>query len=243
MKIALASLWFFAVVNAIAFLAILIFVPTMPVKEKLSYGAQLSVLKKPLVWLSILTVVFIKSVMYAVYSFFAEYLDTITHMYGKQISLMLVLFGVTGIAGNLLAGKLLSNKAMQTALVYPFVFGAIYLLVYYLGNFSIPMVLIIAVWGVLFTLGLNISQYWITSAAPEAPDFANGLFVAFANLGVTVGTLIGGSFIAGMGTHYVIWGGLLFLVFDLVSIALRISLYSSKRVRSNQCPANGAYSQ
>ncbi|MDF2716104.1 MAG: arabinose transporter permease [Paenibacillus sp.] len=229
-----ASLWFFAVVNAVTFTAILLFVPSMPVQKKLSYGAQLSVLKKPLVWLSIATVVFINSAMYAVYSFFAEYLDDVTHMSGNQISLMLVLFGVTGIVGNLLAGKSLHNKAMATALVYPFVFAAIYLLVYFLGDFLTPMMIIIAVWGVLFTLGLNISQYWITSAAPEAPDFANGLFVAFANLGITVGTFIGGAFIASMGTQYVIWAGLLFLALSLATIGLRSSLYGSEKKKSDQ---------
>ncbi|MEK3910119.1 MFS transporter [Paenibacillus sp. FSL H7-0331] len=226
-----ASLWFFAVVNAIAFVTILAFIPSMPVKEKLSYGAQLGVLKKPLVWISIVTVIFLNSSMYAVYSFFAEYLDTVTHMTGKQISLMLVLFGVTGMAGNLLAGKLLSNRAIATAIVFPFVFGVIYLLAYLLGNFTIPMTIIIALWGVLFTLGLNISQYWITSSAPEAPDFANGLFVAFANLGVTVGTLIGGMFIANMGTHHVVWSGIIFLALGFVTIMLRTSL-GSKKARS-----------
>ncbi|WP_240417136.1 MFS transporter [Paenibacillus periandrae] len=65
-----ASLWFFAVVNAIAFVAILTFVPSMQVKEKLSYGAQLGVLKRPLVWLSIATVIFLNLSMYAVYSIF-----------------------------------------------------------------------------------------------------------------------------------------------------------------------------
>ncbi|WP_028778398.1 MFS transporter [Shimazuella kribbensis] len=226
------SMWFFAIVNAIAFLAILIYVPSMPVKERLSYGEQLSILKKPLVWLSIVTVVLINSAMYAVYSFFAEYLDAVTHMTGKQISLMLVLFGITGIIGNLLAGRSLSNKAIPTALVYPFIFGAIYLLVYFLGNFPVPMMILIAVWGVLFTLGLNISQYWITSAAPEAPDFANGLFVAFANLGITVGTFIGGMFISNLGTQYVVWSGILFLVLSFLTIAMRASIYHSTNMKS-----------
>lgn len=39
---------FFTIVNAIAFIAILLFIPSMPVKERLSYGSQLSVLKKQL---------------------------------------------------------------------------------------------------------------------------------------------------------------------------------------------------
>ncbi|MNH98730.1 Inner membrane transport protein YdhP [compost metagenome] len=35
----------FAIINAITFIATLLFVPSMPVKERLSYGSQLSVLK------------------------------------------------------------------------------------------------------------------------------------------------------------------------------------------------------
>jgi MFS transporter, DHA1 family, inner membrane transport protein len=41
---------FFAIVNAVAFIATLLFVPSMPVNEKLSYGAQVSVLKKCITW-------------------------------------------------------------------------------------------------------------------------------------------------------------------------------------------------
>ncbi|WP_249930707.1 MFS transporter, partial [Paenibacillus polymyxa] len=49
------SMVFFAAVNIMVFIATLLFVPSMPVEERLSYGAQLSVLKKPATWLSIVT--------------------------------------------------------------------------------------------------------------------------------------------------------------------------------------------
>jgi MFS transporter, DHA1 family, inner membrane transport protein len=101
--------------------------------------------------------------------------------------------------------------------------------VYSLADFPNTMMFLIAIWGVLFTLGLNISQNWITSAAPEAPEFTNGLFVAFANLGITIGTFIGGMFISGMGTHYVVWAGILFLALSFVTIALRAFMYSPKK--------------
>ncbi|MCH5584754.1 hypothetical protein MK805_07185 [Shimazuella sp. AN120528] len=98
-----------------------------------------------------------------------------------------------------------------------------------MADFSGLMILLIAIWGILFTLGLNISQYWITSAAPEAPEFSNGLFVAFANLGITIGTFIGGLFISSMGTHYVVLAGILFLTLSLILIALRVFIYSPKK--------------
>lgn len=64
---------------------------------------------------------FILSGMYAAYSFFAEYLESVTEMTGGMISLMLVLFGLTGVAGNLLAGKLITNHALKTVVVFPII--------------------------------------------------------------------------------------------------------------------------
>lgn len=46
--------------------------------------------------------------------------------------------------------------------------------------------------GILAGIGDNINQYWIISAAPEAPDLGNGLFLTSANLGTTVGAAFPG---------------------------------------------------
>ena len=86
----------------------------------------------------------------------------------------------------------------------------------------------ILLWGILFAISNNVSQYWITSAAPEAPDFANGLFLAFSNLGITMGTVVGGFFISGLGTQYIVLGGIIFLILSFVSILLRSYMYNSK---------------
>ncbi len=59
---------FFAIVNFIVLLATMVFVPSLPVKERLSYGAQLSVLKKPILWLSVVTVILLNSAVFGVYS-------------------------------------------------------------------------------------------------------------------------------------------------------------------------------
>ncbi|MEK3964887.1 MULTISPECIES: MFS transporter [Paenibacillus] len=223
------AMTFFAVVNAIAFMGVLLFVPSMPVKERLSYGAQLSVLKKPIIWQSITAVVFINAATAGVYSYFAEYLETITHISGTALSLMLVIFGVASLFGNVLGGKLLSKNAIKSVVIYPFVFGAVYILLFLMGKFTAPMIIIVVLWGILYAISNNISQYWITSAAPEAPEFANGLFLTAGNLGITIGTTVGGLFISGMGTQYIVLGGLLFLILSLIFILLRTFMYSPNK--------------
>jgi predicted MFS family arabinose efflux permease len=140
---------------------------------------------------------------------------------------VLFLFGLASIVGNIVAGKLLTKNAVKTVGYYPIVLGIVYIIAFLMAKFTGPMVItIVLVCGVLFAIGNNISQYWITSAAPEAPDFANGLFLTCGNLGITIGTAVGGLFISGMGTQYVVLGGLLFLILSIVSILLRNYMYN-----------------
>ncbi|MGE1115599.1 MFS transporter [Priestia megaterium] len=216
-----ASMTFFAIINAIVFIATWIFFPSMPVKERLSYGTQFSVLKKTVTWLSIIAVLLLNSAVFGVYSYLAEYLKSVTNISGKLISFILILFGVANIIGNIIAGKLLTKNAIKTVVVFPFALGVVYIILFFAGQFTWPMAIMTLGWGILAGIGTNINQYWISSAAPEAPDFANGLFLSSVNLGTTIGTAVGGLFISGMGTQYVVLVGILSLVLSVVFILPR----------------------
>lgn len=115
------SILFFAIVNIIAFLATLIFVPSLPVNERLSYGAQISVLKKPIVWLAIATVIFLNSGTSSINTFITEYLETITNISGNTLTFALFLLGVASLIGALLGGRMLSRNAVKTAITFPIV--------------------------------------------------------------------------------------------------------------------------
>jgi MFS transporter, DHA1 family, inner membrane transport protein len=212
---------FFAVVNAIAFIATILFVPSMPVEERLSYGSQLSVLKKSSTWLSIVTVILLNSAVFGVYSYLADYLKTVTNLSSNSISLLLFVYGGANIIGSIVAGKLLTKNAIKSVVTFPFVLGVLYVILFFFGQFTIPMIFITLFWGILAGIGGNINQYWITSSAPEAPDFANGLFLTAANLGTTFGAAIGGFFLSELGTQYVVLVGFLSLILGLVTIFLR----------------------
>ena len=215
------AMLFFAIVNVIAFTVTFILVPSMPVNERLSYGAQLRVLKK-----SIIAVILMNGAVFGVYSYLAEYLKIVTNVPEKIISVMLLIYGVANIIGNIVAGKLLSKNPIKFVVYFLFALGAVYIILFILGRFTVPMALITLAWGILGGIGGNINQYWIASVAPEAPDFANGLFLTSANLGTTIGASICGLFISGIGTQYVVLGGLLFLVLSIIAVLLRVYMYS-----------------
>lgn len=215
------AMLFFAIMNGIAFIATLIFVPSMPVNERLSYGAQLSVLKRPTTWISIVTVIFLNGAVFGVYSYLAEYLKTVTNISDKTISLILLIYGVANIIGNIIAGKLLIKNATKFVVSFHFTLGVVYIILFLMGQFTVPMALITLAWGILAGAGANINQYWIMSSASEAPDFANGLFLTSANLGTTFGTSVCGLLISSIGTRYIVLGGILFLILSFITVLVR----------------------
>ena len=216
------ALAFFAVVNAVAFVATVLFVPSMPVRDKLSYGTQVRVLKKPLTWISIMAVIMMNGAVFGVFSYLAKYLESVTKFSWDTISVVLLVYGLANILGSVIAGRMLAQHAMKLVLAFPFLLGAVYGLLFVMGQFAVPMAFITLAWGILGGIGANINQYLISTVAPEAPDFANGLFLTAANLGTTLGTTVCGAFIAALGLEWVVLGGLLLASLSIAFIFARV---------------------
>lgn len=226
------GMMFFTVVNALVFMATLLFVPSMPVKEKLSYGAQLNVLKKKIIWYSIIAVTLINGALFGFFSYMSDYLRTVTEVSYSVISILLMIYGLANIIGNVIAGKQLATNPIRSMIFIPFALFTFYICIFILGEWLAAMTVIILILGILAGYGQNTMQYMITEAAPEAPDFANGLFLLSANLGTTVGAAACGAFITFFDTRYSVIGSLLFLAVSIVFVVLRIrTVQSSKTMK------------
>lgn len=220
---------FFTVVNALVFVATILFVPSMPVKERLSYGEQLGVLKKKITWYSVIAVTLINGALFGFFSYMSDYLKTVTEVSYNVISTMLLIYGLANIVGNVIAGKQLALNPIRSMVLIPLVLFASYICLYFLGGWMAAMAIIILILGILAGYAQNTMQYMITDAAPEAPDFANGLYLLSANLGTTIGAAVCGLFITYSGTRYSVFGSLLFLVISVVFVALRIRVKQSRK--------------
>lgn len=217
-----ASFYFSAVVNLVAAAGLWVMLPPRPKTRVASQQNPLLVLRTKRVWLAVATAVCMFAAMFSVYSYAAEYLAREVHLGGEAISLLLVVFGVGGVLGNLIAGRALGRQLAWTVLSYPIVLASAYsvLLVFSSASFA-AMLSICLLWGAAHTSGLIVSQMWMTSAAPDAPEFATSLYVSAANLGVVLGAFVGGSFIESVGMPGVIWSGWLFAGLAVVFVLAR----------------------
>ena len=224
-----AAMVFFTVVNAAVLLATLFLIPSMPVKERLSYGTQLGVLKKPVLWNSFLAALLMNAAMFGFYSYLSDYLITVTNVSFKVISILLFVYGMANIVGNIAAGKLLSQRPFATLKYVPIIMTMLYLALYGLGEFTLPTAIVILVLGIFAGIANNGNQFMVSTSATEAPDFANGLFLTAANLGTTLGTAICGVFITVWGTHSSPLGAVVFLIIGIISIVIRNSLMNREK--------------
>ena len=230
-----ASMAFFALATLVVLLLTIWLVPSMPVQTAMSYGSQLAVLRKPMLWVSIMAVIFLNGSIFGVFNYLTEYLGVVAGVAPSLISILLFAYGICNILGSMLAGHLLTVRPLPVVKIFPLAVAVIYIALLGGGSAWPLMGLIVVIWGILGGINANINQYWMASAAPEAPDFANGLFLTAANMGCVLGTTVSGHFIDAWGTQYVVLGGLLFCLLATLTFwaqCYRMQVHTSLMVQS-----------
>jgi len=224
----LASLWSWeysfmvqAVVSIVALVGIYFVLPPMPIIQHKSYGSQLKILTKPIFIISTAMNFFMITAWFSTYSYFVEYLNKAKAMDNTMISYMLFVFGTIGVFSNWVAGKMLNKNIAKTTGFFLSGTILIPILLHFSGGNTIATIIVIAIWGFLYSPSfLNASTYMI-SAVPNSLEFANSLATSFGNLGVTLGTTVGGWIIVTKGVTYNPWIGLVFGVLAFLMIGWR----------------------
>ncbi|PIF45859.1 putative MFS family arabinose efflux permease [Chryseobacterium sp. 52] len=235
----IASLWSWeysfliqSMVSLIALAAIYFVLPAMPVKEKKSHGSQVKILTQPTFIISTAMNFFMIAAWFSTYSYFADYLNRAKGMDSAMVSYMLFLFGIVGVFANWISGKMLSKNIPKTTAF--FLSGTIIIpvLLYFSDGNLLATIAVIAVWGFLYSPSfLNASTYMISSV-PHSLEFANSLATSFGNLGVTLGTTVGGWIIIKKGVQYNPWIGVVFGALAFLMIGLRSIIERKKRLET-----------
>ena len=219
-----AAMLFFALINALVFGLTLGFIPTMPATVTASHTEQYAVLKRINVWFALAAVIFTNATTFGFFSYMADFLKNVTLLNFATVSLGLFVYGASNIVGNMLAGKLLVSHTLLTVRVTPWLIGIALISVFVFQANGWAMFAVIFIFGVLTGLSSNNSQYLITEAASDAPEFANGLFLSAANCGTAFGTMFCGLFISGLGVAYSVFGALICLIVAVLSVYLSTGL-------------------
>lgn len=220
-----ASFYLAGLINLIAFAGMALLVPSMPVKREAGTKSSTAILRSPFLWVKLMTVLVMLAGMFASYSYLAEFLNKVTKMTGAEVSIMLLVFGITGIAGNWAMGIALSKNVMMTTRIYLLSLVMTHILAYQFGGYFTPMVMILSIWGFVHTGGFLVANIQITAFIPQQSlEFVNSLLPSFYNAGITAGSLLGGFIIANYGIQQVIW-----MAVPLLLVAFGLSFYKQTK--------------
>lgn len=219
------------IVSLIALIVIYLMLPSMPVKQRKTYGEQLKILTRPAFILSTAANFFMITAWFSTYSYFADYLNKAKGMNETMISYMLFVFGIIGVLSTWIAGKMLKRDVAQTTAFFLSGTLVIPLLLYFSNGNRLLTIAVIVIWGFMYAPSfLNASSYMISSA-PDSLEFANSLATSFGNLGVTLGTTLGGWMIITKGVEHNPW---ICFVFGLLAFAMMMlrSIYDKVQNRT-----------
>ncbi|MDO7929222.1 MFS transporter [Pseudomonas sp. KFB-139] len=196
------------------------FVPTIPKDEKASPKAELSGLKRPRIWLTLATASIGFGGMFAVYSYITPTLTEVSGFGVDQVPMVLALWGLGMIVGNL-AGGWLADRALIPAIFCIMIWNVVFL-----GLFSIYAS---STWGsltVLFFIGCGFAlvpalQVHLMNIAGEAQTLAAALNHSAFNISNAVGASLGGLAIAsGFGWASTGWVGSILAVSGVVLMSV-----------------------
>lgn len=216
-----AAFAFFTLVTAAAFAATLFWVPSMPAESKRTYGEQIGILRRPVVWMSVFSIIFMNGALFGVFTYLAEYLGVVTALSGGAVSLFLFAYGVANSIGSFLSGRLIRWNEGLTIQSFPWILLILYALVWLGGATTAVMAVLVVIWGFIGGVNASTQQYILIQTAPEAKEFASGIFLTSANVGTMAASALCGWCIAQWGTAAVLAGGAAFAAVSVVFLWLR----------------------
>jgi len=189
-----ATFWAVGLLGLASLLAAAILLPAdqpEAAHERTSIAAQFKVLGRPVIFLSFAVIIVAMIGQFAVFTYIAPYLITVTQVPQDLVPWLLLLFGLGSTAGVFAGGRLADWKLMPSLLGMLVALAIVYAAMALSSYNAIAMGICILLWsGLSFGFGAPV-QTRILKAAADAPNLASPLIPTAFNLGIALGASIG----------------------------------------------------
>lgn len=186
-----------ALLGAVAFIANLVLLPN-DIKNgpALRIRDQLNVLKNGRILLVLAITAFGYGGTFVAFTYLATFLEKVSGFSPAAVSPLLLLYGMAVALGNVIGGKISNHQPART-LIRIFLLQALVLFLFtFTAPYKIPAVVTLFVVGILAFSSVPGLQLYIVQLAekylPGTEDVTSSLNIAAFNLGVALGSTVGG---------------------------------------------------
>lgn len=214
----------FMVVAALGLIALIGSALLVPKNLKQSPPARISQQLKVLTQPRLLLVYAMTAVGYGgtftAFTFLAPILEQVSGFESSAIGLIMLVYGVSVAVGNIWGGRMADRMGPIKALHIIFTALALVLVAFtFTAGNQITAVITILIWGAFAFGNVPGLQVYVVQLAekytPQAIDVASGLNIAAFNVGIALGSILGGVIIEGMTLMDTAWIGALIVVLAL----------------------------
>lgn len=213
-------------IGVIALISSMILIPKdIPNRALAGIKEQLQVLTHPRLVLIYLVTALGYGGVFTAFTFLAPMMQDLAGFSPSAVSWILLGYGVSVAIGNIWGGKLADRHGAVPALKFIFAALAVLLLVFqFTAHSHVAALLTILVMGVFAFGNVPGLQVYVVQKAeqytPNAVDVASGLNIAAFNVGIAVGSIIGGQTVQHFGLAQTPWIGAVIVVLALLLIGL-----------------------
>lgn len=202
-----------AVATAIALVVFIIAMPAIPAAAAGGIRTLIAALRSPVMIAGLAGLALIVAGHFGSYTFIRTAAENVPDLTPAAIALLLAVFGIGGLVGNLLAGLFVDRRLVAAMIAVPVVIG-VAIVGFSLSTGSVALVFIAtALWGIGFGGNPTMSQTWISRVEPNRIEAAGGLFVATFQFAIALGAAVGGLLVdtSGVQSMYLVFGVTVFV--------------------------------
>lgn len=226
----------FLAVGVIALVASLLLVPsTIPGRASASLSDQLKVLTHPRLLIIYAVTALGYGGVFTAFTFLAPMMQDLAGFSPSAVSWILLGYGISVAIGNIWGGKLADKHGAVPALKFIFAALVVLLLIFqFTASMQYAALITVLVMGVFAFGNVPGLQVYVVQKAelytPNAVDVASGLNIAAFNIGIALGSIIGGQTVEHFGLTQTPWIGAVIVLVAFLLIGLSGRLDKPTRV-------------
>ena len=166
--------------------------PSMPARGGAGAAATFRVLRRRSVPLGMTAVSLLFIGQFALFTYLRPFLETVTGVSVSTLSLILLVLGLSGLAGTYLIGLVVGKRLYGLLLSMPLAMAAIAIGLIALGSSVVATAVLLAFWGFVATAAPVGWWTWLSKVLPDDAEAGGGLMVATIQLAITLGATAGG---------------------------------------------------
>lgn len=167
--------------------------PSMKAAPRSAAGATVfSLLKRPLVAVGMLAVGLFFMGQFMLFTYLRPFLETVTGVDVRLLSMMLLVLGLAGFAGTVLIGRFLPAQMFRILVAIPLLMTVIAIALIAFGASTAAVFVLLGAWGLVATAAPVAWWAWLATSLPKDAEAGGGLMVATVQLSIALGSTIGG---------------------------------------------------